>query len=112
MCRQYPQYAEQEIMLIGGGAKSTIWPQMLANVTGHRFTALDRPDVALWGTAMLAAAGTGGIADIRETARAHVAKRQTFTPDPEKYAFYRPYVALYEACTQELHQLYARLNAL
>ena len=112
MCRQYPQYAEQEIMLIGGGAKSAIWPQMLADVTGHRFTVLDRPDVALWGTAMLAAAGTGGLEDIRETARANVAKGQTYEPDPARFAFYRPYVALYEDCARELHGLYARLNAM
>ena len=112
MCRQYPQIAEQEIMLIGGGAKSAVWPQMLADVTGHRFVILDRSDVSLWGTAMLAAAGTGGIGDIAGTARAHVARGRAFEPDPGRHAFYRPYVALYEEAAQNLHGLYARLNAL
>ena len=112
MCRQYPQYAEQEIMLIGGGAKSAVWPQMLADVTGHRFAILDRPDVNLWGTAMLAAAGTGGIADIARTAREHVAKQRAFEPDEKRHAFYQPYIALYEETMQSLHGLYAKLNAL
>ena len=112
MCRQYPQIAEQEIMLIGGGAKSAIWPQMLADVTGHRFAILNRPDVSLWGTAMLAAAGTGGITDIAGTAKEHVAKSRVFEPDSQRYAFYRPYVALYEETAQTLHGLYAKLNAI
>ena len=112
MCRQYPEIAGQEIMLIGGGAKSDIWPRMLADVTGHRFAILNRPDVSLWGTAMLAAAGTGGIDDIAGTARAHVAKSRVFEPDPRRYAFYRPYVALYEEAAQSLHDLYAKLNAM
>ena len=112
MCAQYPQYAGREIKLIGGGAKSAVWPQILADVTGHPFTALDREDVALWGAAMLAAAGTGGIADIRETARSHVRDERTYTPTPENHAFYRPYVEMYERCTKELHDLYGALNAL
>ena len=66
----------QTVKLIGGGAKSTVWPQILADVTGHSFTLLSRGDVALWGTAMLAAAGIGAVADIKETARANV---QIFT---------------------------------
>ena len=112
MCRQYPEIADQEIKLIGGGAKSAIWPQMLADVTGHRFAILDRPDVSLWGTAMLAAAGTGGIDDIAGTARAHVSVSRVFEPDPARHEFYRPYVALYEEITQAMHGLYAKLNAL
>ena len=98
--------------MIGGGAKSAVWPQILADVTGHRFTALDREDVALWGAAMLAAAGTGGIADIRETARAHVRSERSWEPRAEATAFYRPYKQLYERCAKELHDLYGALNAL
>lgn len=112
MRRQYPDIAGQQIKLIGGGAKSAVWPQMLADVTGHPFALLDRPDVSLWGTAMLAAAGTGGIGDIREAALAHVSVGRVFEPDPARHAFYRPYVALYEETTQALHGLYAKLNAL
>ena len=112
MRRQYPAIAGQDIMLIGGGAKSEIWPQMLADVTGHRFVTLDRPDVSLWGTAMLAAAGTGGIDDIASAAREHVSRQRAFEPDPARNAFYRPYIALYEEAAQSLHSLYAKLNAL
>ena len=112
MCRQYPQLASQEIKLIGGGARSAVWPQMLADVTGHRFAVLDRQDVSLWGTAMLAAAATGGIGDIAAAARSHVSVDRVFEPDPGRHAFYRPYVALYEEASKALHGLFARLNAL
>lgn len=112
ICSQYPEYKTDEIKLIGGGAKSAIWPQMLADVTGYRYSLLDRRDVALWGTAILAAAGVGATADITELSGRHVSKVKTFTPDAKANAAYAPYVRLYERCTRELHDIYAALNAL
>ena len=112
MCALYPQFTGREIKLIGGGARSAVWPQILADVTGHPFARLDREDAALWGAAMLAAAGTGDIADIRETARAHVRSERIYAPNGENHALYRPYKALYARCTGELHDLYRELNAL
>lgn len=102
----------QTIKLIGGGAKSAIWPQILADVTGHSFTLLSRGDVALWGTALLAAAGTGAVADIKETARINVQTGKVFTPDETAHKAYVPYVDLYDQATKELKSLYARLNQL
>lgn len=109
---KYSYLSGQTIKLIGGGAKSAIWPQMLADVTGHSFTLLSRSDVALWGTAMLAAAGTGAVADIKQTARANVATGKVFTPDDAAHKAYKPYIEFYAQATQELKSLYARLNKL
>lgn len=102
----------QTIKLIGGGAKSAIWPQILADVTGHNFTLLSRGDVALWGTALLAAAGTGAVENIQEAARANVSTGQVFTPDAQAHKAYAPYIDLYAQATTELKSLYARLNKL
>ena len=110
--KAYPEYAGGGIKLIGGGAKSAMWPQMLADVTGHSFTQLDRDDVALCGAAMLAAAGVGKIADIRETAHAHVSDLKTYVPNEANYRIYRPRVEMYESACRELHDLYSRLNQL
>lgn len=108
----YPEYSANEIKLIGGGAKSIIWPQILANVTGYRFSLLDRDDVTLWGAAILAATSVGAVKSIEELSDRCVSKVRTVIPDTDANKIYAPYVQLYERCTHELHEIYAALNAL
>lgn len=107
---QYPEYTGKQIKLIGGGAKSSIWPQMLADVTGYEFARLGREDAALWGAAVLAAAGTGEVKDIAALTEEHAEVKTVFYPNEEKHRQYAEYVKLYEAFTKELHGLYERLN--
>lgn len=109
---QYPQYADSPIKLIGGGAKSLFWPQMLADVTGHRFEQLDRADVALWGGALLAAAGVGDITDIDTLAKEKCSIKKVFEPDAARHAAYQPYVRFYEKITKEFHGYYEQLSRL
>ncbi|MBQ6373163.1 MAG: hypothetical protein IJJ45_01605 [Clostridia bacterium] len=106
----YGAQPDATIKLIGGGAHSTVWPQMLSDVTGMRFATLDRKDVALWGTALLAAAGTGSVDDLAETALAHAHTQRVYEPDGDMTRRYAPYVAFYEECAQRLHPLYEKLN--
>lgn len=108
--KQYPEYTGKQIKLIGGGAKSTIWPQMLADVTGCEFARLGRRDAALWGAAILAAAGAGEVKDIKALAKEHAEVKTLFRPDKEKHRQYKPYIKLYESFTQKLHPLYTQLN--
>lgn len=109
---QYPECTQDTIRLIGGGAKSSIWPQMLSDVTGYKFAALDRDDVALWGAALLAAKGAGDIADIHETARGCVRKTKIYEPNMENHSAYRPYVRFYEKMRKEMHGYFEELNRL
>lgn len=103
---------DSTIKLIGGGAKSSVWPQILADVTGHSFALLSRNDVALWGTALLAAAGIGAVDNIKTVARENVQTCQVFTPDAAAHKAYGPYIELYEQATTQLKDLYAKLNKL
>lgn len=105
----YPEYDLNAIKLIGGGAKSTLWPQMMADVTGKRFERLDREDVALWGAAILAGSGIGVFSDISETARKYVGIRQTFKPDLEKHEVYKKYKELYRNYVKKMHKFYVGL---
>lgn len=112
IAKQYPEYADKTIKLIGGGAKSAIWPQMLADVTGYEFALLNREDVALWGAAMLAAAGTGDISDIRSVAKEHVGVKSVCKPNEANTRAYEPYIKTYENFTLQMHDLYKQLNRL
>ncbi len=109
---QYPQYGTRQIKLIGGGAKSSIWPQMLSDVTGHSFHLLSRDDVALWGAALLAAAGVGELESIQEAAGRHVHMTTAFMPNEANTRIYEPYIEYYGRCIREMHDLYAKLNTL
>lgn len=48
----------EELYLFGGGSKSPIWCQILANVTGKKVVALSTPETASLGAAILASQGT------------------------------------------------------
>lgn len=109
---QYPFCRGKTISLIGGGAKSSVWPQILADVTGHCFQRLDRDDLALWGTALLAAAGTGAASDWKALAQEHVHPTDMICPRDEQTQAYAGYIDLYAESTREFHRLYQKLNRL
>lgn len=56
----------QEFRAIGGGAKSEVWSQVKADVTGKDIIALDVNDMAPVGAALLAGVGIGCFKDVYE----------------------------------------------
>lgn len=112
LMKQYPAYRDNPVRLIGGGAKSSLWPQMLADVTGHVFRTLSRDDIALWGAALLGAAGVGDVTDVAGEAKKRIAFKDTYTPDAKMHEFYKPYIANYEALTLGLNDCYRSLARL
>jgi xylulokinase len=73
--------------LIGGGAKSDVWAQVIADVLG---VPLRRPvhGDASYGAALIAAVGAGAFADEAEAIGKCVAFGPDITPDPERAAIY------------------------
>ena len=51
---------------IGGGAKSKVWAQIKADITGRDITVLDMNDMAPVGAALLAGVGAGIFKDVYE----------------------------------------------
>ena len=58
----------QQIRITGGGAKSPLWAQIKADVTGKKLTTVSEGETACLGTAILAAVGVGDFASIGEAA--------------------------------------------
>ena len=48
-----------ELILFGGGAHSTLWPQLISDITGKPATVTGMVDVANWGACVLAGLGAG-----------------------------------------------------
>ncbi len=109
--KHYPEYAGKPVILIGGGAASSIWPQMLADVTGRVFERLDREDAALWGAALLAAKAAGDVDDLSGKAKSAVRVRSVFAPDEENHRIYEPLTALYGRISTGMNAFFKDLNA-
>lgn len=87
------------IRAMGGGAKSDLWVQMKADITGR---ALERPrvtDTAVLGAAMFAAVGHGAFRSLEEGSEAFAKVERLFEPEARNHVryeeLYQKYRALY-----------------
>lgn len=108
--KNYPQYSSGPIKMIGGGAKSAIWGQILADITGKEFHVLQRDDSALWGCALLAASGIGATSNIRSKAAEHALVKKVFYPDERRHTYYAPYVDVYKNVCDTISGLCVQLK--
>ena len=94
-----------ETNLCGGGARSRVWQEIIANVLGipvHLLTTEQGPSL---GGAMLAMVGAGEYKSVREAADAIVRVSETRMPDPAA-------VRRYDEKYQLFRRLYPALKAL
>ena len=88
---------------LGGAAHSDVWLQMKADLLG---IPVERPacaDAASLGAAMLAAAGIGRFAGIREAAEAWYRPERVFEPDASRYAAYREVYERYRRLQEKVY---------
>jgi xylulokinase len=110
--RLYPEYDLSTVNMIGGGAKSALWMQMFADVTGKTFRSLNRKDVAMWGAAMLAGNAIGLFEDIKATAKGKVAPVKEYRPNEPMKGEYAKYMDLYRDKLVELRPFYEKLQSM
>lgn len=110
--RLYPEYALNEIRIIGGGAKSAVWTQMCADVQGKTYQVLNREDAAMWGAAMLAGNAIGVFSDLKQTAKAFSRVEKEYKPNMTQKATYEKHLAIYEKYMIELRDFFVRLQAI
>lgn len=80
--------ATERVVLLGGGARSAVWPVMRADLTGRPVEVFERVDTCPVGAAMLAAVAAEILPDLEACARAVAAPHQTVEPDPTMRAAY------------------------
>lgn len=91
------------IVVGGGGSRSALWRQILADILGLPLRPLLVAEQSACGAALLAAAGSGA-GEAAELARRWVQLGSTVAPDPRRHALYCERLAAYRA-------LYAPLRA-
>jgi xylulokinase len=89
-----------EIRALGGGARSSLWNHIKADVTGVPYITLESAESACLGAAILAGIGCGTWTDIGQACSRVVKVKDKFLPDPAKSAVYDPvysrYISLYD----------------
>ena len=108
--RLYPEYDLSTVDMIGGGAKSPLWMQMFADVTGKTFRSVSRKDVSMWGAALLAGNAIGVFEDIKAVAKKHIAPVAEYKPNPSLADEYHKHMQMYKEKLNDLRPLYKQLQ--
>lgn len=101
-----------EVRVVGGGAVSTVWMQMLADVLGRTVVVPDAPRYAgvlgAYACAETALIAAGGAARVVASSERPVAR---FTPDPANVPVYDRLFAISQRLFPALSEIFADLNA-
>ena len=97
----------KRIFLIGGGAKSRIWSEIVCNVF-RLPVQIPLPGDASFGSALLAGTGIGLFKDSREAVRKCLKIGREIHPDPAAAEFYRERFKIYKEIHDALAPIYAK----
>lgn len=99
----------EQIRLSGGGAKSSLWRQILADVFEAELVTVNTTEGAAFGAALLAGVGAGVWSNVDDACAQTVFVKDRIVPNPadvETYrAMYEQYQSLYPALKQTFHAL-------
>lgn len=91
-----------EIRLVGGGARSRFWCQMLADVTGRSVAVPDGGEFGAKGAALLAGVAIGAYGSVAEAVARTTRLARTHRPDPSHRTAYENAFARYRAIRQAM----------
>jgi xylulokinase len=90
-----------EIRALGGGARSRIWKQIEADITGRTVVTTTNEEAATLGAAILAGKAVGLYSSVEEAAERMIQVKERFEPTPTNLPIYDEafgtYVKLYDA---------------
>ncbi len=78
----------REIRLLGGGSKSPLWCQIIANMTGLNVSTMSCSENASLGAAILAGVGTGIFRSIDHGCKLSIELKTVYKPDPDEFKLY------------------------
>lgn len=87
--------AVRELRAFGGGARSSLWLQVKADVFGKPVLAMDVAEAPCLGVAMLAGAAIGAFSSLQAAQETMVHVERAYLPDPAMHARYAEKAALY-----------------
>ncbi len=101
-----------QVRLIGGGAKSPLWRQMMADILGTEIAILKGGEGPAQGAAILAGKGVGLYDDLKAATDALLPLAQTIAPNEAAQRRYNEIYGLYHALYPALRQHYRLAQSL
>jgi len=99
-----------EILTVGGGARSQLWREIIANVTGKTVLAPRIFEAASLGVAILSGVGVGILSNIRDAANRWVQITDKIEPDAALMQKYEKSYKLYRDLDAILQKFYPRVE--
>lgn len=100
----------QTLRATGGGSRSALWAQTLADITGVPIVASEAEEVSAQGAAIVAMAATRAHRDISAAAVAMSSTASTTQPDPDRHARYSQFAQIQAELYPRLAELFERLH--
>lgn len=86
----YPNDSFDDMITIGGGAKSSLFNQIKADVMGVNVTTFEMGETALLGSAVIAGCGVGLLSDYKKPIESVMRKNAEFRMDHQAHEHYAP----------------------
>ncbi|GAI97403.1 unnamed protein product, partial [marine sediment metagenome] len=102
----------KEIRAIGGGAKSRIWQQILADILGEEINLLNVEEGPAFGAALIAGVGVGVYSSFAEAVNRIVKVKKTIVPRIQNNERYNQYYQLYKKLYFSLKENFKELKKL
>ena len=102
----------QDMMACGGGGRSKVWRQMLADMYGCPVNTIHADEGPALGVAILAGVGAGIYNSVEEACDNIIRKNITQQPDMANHDAYMGYYDLYKKLYQDLKGDFKALSAL
>lgn len=102
----YPNDSFNDMITIGGGAKSPLFNQIKADVMGVNITTFEMGETALLGSAVIAGCGVGLLSDYKKPIERVMRKGAEFNMDKQTYEQYAPCAEKYLKAMDILTEYY------
>jgi xylulokinase len=100
-----------EIRAIGGGVKSALWRQIIADTVGKSLHQMNVEEGPAFGAALLAGVGTGAFTTVPEACAATLRTTTETNPNTETAAVYNRYYEVYRSLYPALKNAFAETAA-
>ncbi len=102
----------REVRASGGGARSPLWRQIQADVTGREHVTINVDEGPAFGVALLAGVGTGVWPDVATACRATIRVSDHCPPQPAAVDVYNRYYPVYRGLYGSLREHFAAVASL
>lgn len=101
-----------KVILFGGGAKSSIWRQIIADILNSKIVTLNVEEGPSFGAAIIAGAGCGIYPSIKEGIDKIINENKENNPIVENVEKYKKLYAIYKSLYEDLKDNFKRLSGL